>query len=162
MTPLGHIAGTIAIWAMMLFGLRFSVAAIQWLRPVRQSLWHLARCEGPDRTACFAAFNTALDQLHLDLHSAMRTPWSVPLLFSGSALVGLAFATGCIGDAMMLVTRQRAAWEQFDLIADCFAAVFGIPGMALVHAATARRRTVSFSISALLVLTGFGVGVVTL
>ena len=162
MTPLGHIVSVIAIWVMMLFGIRFAVAAAQWLGPMTLALWRLARCTEPDKAGCIAAFVAAIDQLHVDLRSAMVTPWSATLLFSGSALIGWAFALGSSGDAAMLVSRHPAGWEVYDVVSDCFAAISGVTGMAFIQAATARRRTASFMVSAALVATGLGIGVVTL
>jgi len=162
MTALGHIMSVVAIWTMMLFGLRFAVAAGNWLLPLAGAAWQLARCEGPDTRICRRRFLQAVDQLHIDLHSAITTPWSATLLFAGSVLIGFAFAAGSAGDAAQLVSHHPEAWTAFDIVTDCIAALAGVTGMAFVQAATSRRRTASFLVSAALVLTGLGIGVVTL
>ncbi|MEH3046516.1 hypothetical protein [Sphingomonas adhaesiva] len=162
MTPLAHVSSVVAIWTMMLFGIRFAVAAAQWLVPMMLALWRLARCTEPDKAHCIAAFVASIDQLHVDLRSAMVTPWSATLLFSGSVMIGVAFALGSSGDAAMLVSRHPAGWEVYDVVTDCIAAILGVTGMAFIQAATARRRTASFMVSAVLALTGLGIGVVTL
>lgn len=162
MTALGHIASVVAIWTMMLVGLRFAVAAGNWLVPLGGAAWHLTRCEGFDTRACRRRFVRTVDQLHVDLNSAITTPWSATLLFAGSVLIGFAFAAGSAGDAAQLVSQHPEAWTVFDVVTDCLAAVAAVTGMAFVQAATSRRRTASFLVSAALVFTGLGIGVVTL
>lgn len=162
LTPVGHVASTVAIWTMMLTGLRFAVGAFGWARPVLVAAWHLWRCKGPDTRVCRRRFLDAIDQLHVDLNSAITTPWSGTLLFAGSALIGLGYAAGSSGDAMELVSAHPDAWAVFDVVTDCVAAVLAVTGMAFVHAATARRRTASFLVSAVLIVTGLGIGVLTL
>lgn len=162
MTAFGHIASVVAIWTMMLFGLRFAVAAGHWLIPIAIAGWRLARCAGPDTRMCRRAFLLAIECLHFDLSRAITTPWSATLLFAGSVLVGLAFACGSAGDAAQLVAHRPEAWQAFDVVTDCIAAILGVTGMAFIQAATSHRRTASFLVSAALVLTGLGIGVLTL
>lgn len=162
MTPVAHILSVTAIWTTMLFGLRFMVDAVQWLRPMRLAAWRLARCRGPSHAVCIAAFFEEVDQLHVDLRKAMTTPWSATLLFGGCSLVGLGFVFSCLGDTFQLVTRDIAGWRTFDVVTDCIGALCAVAGMSFVQAATARRRTVSFVVSAALVVTGLGIGIVTL
>ncbi|MGN5373300.1 hypothetical protein [Sphingomonas hankookensis] len=162
MTPLGHVASVIAIWAMMLFGLRFAVGAIHWLLPLMRAAYRLARCTEVDKRFCRKQFVHSVDQLHLDLNRAITTPWSGTLLFAGSILIGVGFAAGCLGDVMQLLSKVPDAWEAFDVVSDCLAAVMSITGMAFVHAATSQRRTASFLVSGALILSGLGIGLVTL
>lgn len=114
------------------------------------------------RGHCREEFWQEVEQLHVDLRLAMTTPWSATLLFMGSILIGLGFAFSCAGDSAQLVTGDIAGWRAFDVATDCIGALCGVTGMAFVQAATARRRTVSFIVSAALVLTGLGIGIVTL
>jgi len=146
---------------MMLFGLRFAVDAAGWLRPVGAAAWHMARCSD-DRRTCFRKFRHAVDQLHLDLAASIQTPWSATLLFGGAVLIGFGYAAGSAGDAVKLVSTAPDRWSTFDIVTDCLAAVLAVTGMAFVLAATARRRTASFFVSAVLIGTGAGIGVVTL
>ncbi|KQM92239.1 hypothetical protein ASE70_15100 [Sphingomonas sp. Leaf22] len=162
MTPLGHVASVVAIWAMMLFGIRFAVAAIHWLLPVVRSVYRLARATKDDARFCRKQFVHSIDQLHLDLNRAITTPWSGTLLFAGSILIGFGFAAGCTGDVMKLLTKSPASWEAFDVVTDCLAAVMSITGMAFIHAATSQRRTASFLVSGALIFSGLGIGLVTL
>jgi hypothetical protein len=161
MTPLGHIISVVAIWSMMLFGLRFAVAAGQWMLPVAKS-YVLLLIGRADRRSRRIRFMRAIDRLHLDLNRSIITPWSATLLFSGAGLIGLAYSFGSAGDAMKLVSKHPEAWTAFDVTTDAAAAVMSITGMSFVQAATAQRRTASFLVSAALVVTGLGIGVVTL
>lgn len=162
MTPLGHIISVVAIWTMMLFGLRFAAGAGKWLVPLAFAGWHLVRCNEPGKHTCRARFRVVVDQLHVDLISAITTPWSGTLLFMGSGLIGLAYFFGSSGDAAMLVSRHPETWKAYDITTDALAALISVTGMSFVHAATARRRTASFLVSFALVATGIGIGVVTL
>jgi hypothetical protein len=162
MTPLGHIISIVAIWAMMLFGLRFAIAATEWMLPVTAAFWRLVRCGKAGRTACARGFIRAVAKLHIDFRRAIVTPWSGPLLFIGSALIGFGYAFGSAGDAMKLVSRRPETWQAFDVGTDAIAAVLSITGMSFVLASTAQRRTASFLVSAALIGTGIGIGVVTL
>lgn len=146
----------------MLFGVRFAVAAVNWLLPLGAAVWHLVRCEGRDSRQCRRRFIGAIDQLHDDLNSAITTPWSATLLFAGSVLIGVAFACGSAGDAAQLVARHPDAWQSFDVVTDCVAAILAVTGMSFLQAATSLRRTASFLVSGALVLTGLGIGVLTL
>lgn len=162
MTPLGHIVSVVAIWAMMLFGLRFAIAAAEWMLPVLAAFWRLVRCGRPARITTARLFVRAVVRLHVDFKRAIVTPWSAPLLFVGSALIGFGYAFGSCGDALKLVSRNPAAWEAFDVATDAVAAVLSITGMSFVLASTSQRRTASFLVSAALIGTGIGIGVVTL
>ena len=162
MTPLGHVASVIAVWSMMLFSLRFAVGAINWLLPLIRAAYRLARCTEVDKRFCRRQFVPSVDRLHLDLNRAITTPWSGTLLFTGSILIGGGLAAGCVGDVMKLLTKAPDAWEVFDVVGDCIAAVMSITGMAFVHAATSQRRTASFLVSGALIASGLGIGLVTL
>jgi hypothetical protein len=162
MTPLGHIISVVAIWTMMLFGLRFATAAGNWLVPVGIAGWHLFRCKEIDKRTCRIRFVRAIDLLHLNLNRAITTPWSGTLLFSGSVLIGLGYFFGSSGDAVQLVSRHPEAWKSYDITTDAVAAVMSVTGMSFVQAATAQRRTASFLVSGVLIVTGIGIGVVTL
>lgn len=161
MTALGHIASVVAIWSMMLFGLRFAIDACGWLRPVGAVLLHMARCDEPCRM-CLRHFRRTVDQLHVDLASSIHSPWSALLLFGGALLIGAGYALGSAGDVARLVSHSPDRWVTFDIVTDCIAAIFAVTGMSFVLAATARKRTASFLVSAGLVVTGLGIGVVTL
>lgn len=162
MTPLGHIVSVVAIWAMMLFGLRFAIAATEWMLPVVAAFWRLMRCGKTARVASGRQFVHAVVRLHVDFKRAIVTPWSAPLLFVGSALIGFGYAFGSAGDAAQLVSRNPDAWKAFDVATGAIAAVLSITGMSFVLAATSQRRTASFLVSAALIGTGVGIGVVTL
>lgn len=162
MTPLGHIVSVVAIWAMMLFGLRFAIAATEWMLPVAASFGKWLRCGKAARVDSARHFVRSVVRLHIDFKSAIVTPWSAPLLFVGSALIGLGYAFGSCGDAAQLVSHNPSAWAAFDVATDAVAAILSITGMSFVLAATAQRRTASFLVSAALIGTGIGIGVVTL
>lgn len=162
MTPLGHIVSVVAIWTMMLFGLRFAAAAGGWLVPVAIAGFNLARCREIDKRTCRIRFVRAVDILHLDLNRAITTPWSGSLLFAGSVLIGLGYFFGSSGDAVQLVSSHPDAWKPYDITTDALAAVMSVTGMSFVQAATAQRRTASFLVSGALIATGIGIGVVTL
>lgn len=142
MTPLGHIVSVVAIWSMMLFGIRFAVAAVEWLLPVSLAFARWARCGRTRRMEHGRALVRAVVRLHVDLRRAIVSPWSALLLFVGSAMIGFGYA--------------------FDVGTDAIAAALSITGMSFVLAATAQRRTASFLVSAALIATGIGIGVVTL
>lgn len=146
----------------MLTGLRFAVAAAGWLQPLARAGYRLARCRSRDHGACRDRFVAAIDALHLQLNQAITTPWSGTLLFAGCVLIGLGYAVGSAGDAAVLVSQHPERWQSFDVAGDCVAAVLSVTGMSFVHAATAHRRTASFLVSGVLVVTGLGVGVWTL
>ncbi len=161
MTPLAHIISVVAIWSMMLFGLRFAVAAGQWMMPVAKAFgrWLVWRSA---RRSLKARLLQAIVRQHRDLNSALVTPWSATLLFGGAALIGLGYTFGSAGDAMRLVSKHPDAWTAFDVTTDAIAAVMAITGMSFVQAATARHRTASFLVSGALIVTGLGIGIVTL
>jgi hypothetical protein len=161
MTPLAHIVSVVAIWSMMLFGLRFAVAAGQWMLPVAKAFAVLLLGK-KDRRTRRVRFLRAIDKLHLDLNRAIITPWSATLLFGGAALIGLAYSFGSAGDAMRLVSKHPEAWTAFDVATDAAAAAMSITGMSFVQAATAQHRTASFLVSGALIVTGLGIGIVTL
>jgi hypothetical protein len=162
MTPLGHIVSVVAIWTMMLFGLRFAAAAGNWLVPVAVAGWRLLCCRETDKRTCRIRFVRAVDLLHLNLNMAITTPWSGSLLFAGSVLIGLGYFFGSSGDAVQLVSRHPEAWKSYDITTDALASIMSVTGMAFVQAATAQRRTASFLVSGVLIATGIGIGVVTL
>jgi len=162
MTALGHVISTAAIWWLMLTGARFGVASVQWLGPAHRALWRLARCREAGRVQCKADFRATIERLHVDLRDAMTAPWSASLLFVGSALIGFGFMSGCAGDMAKLISRTPETWEAFDVVTDCIAAGMAVTGMAFVQAVTATHRTASLMVSIGLVITGLGIGVVTL
>lgn len=162
MTPLGHIVSVVAIWSMMLFGIRFAVAAVEWMIPVGVAFVQWARSGREGRMSRGRAFVRAVVRLHVDFRRAIVTPWSAPLLFIGSAMIGFGYAFGSSGDAAKLVSHTPDAWNAFDVATDAIAAALSITGMSFVLAATAQRRTASFLVSAALIATGIGIGVVTL
>lgn len=162
MTPLGHIVSVVAIWSMMLFGIRFAVAAVEWMIPTVRAFACWARCGREGRMRNGRAFVRALVKLHVDFRNAIVTPWSAPLLFLGSAMIGFGYAFGSSGDAAKLVSHAPDTWNAFDVATDAIAAALSISGMSFVLAATAQRRTASFLVSAALIATGIGIGVVTL
>jgi len=161
-TPLAHIVSVVAIWTMMLTGLRFAKAAAGWLSPLVRAGYRLIRCRAREHGACRDRFVAAIDALHLQLNQAITTPWSGTLLFAGCVLIGLGYAAGSAGDAAVLVSDHPERWQAFDVVGDCVAAVLAVTGMSFVHAATAHRRTASFLVSGVLVVSGFGIGVLTL
>lgn len=162
MTALAHVISVVAIWTLMLFGVRFAVSAGHWLVPSAAASWRLARCRGPDHSECRARFRAVIDQLHIDLIMAIKTPWSATLLFAGSVLIGLGYFFGSAGDAAILVSAHPEHWIAFDVVTDCIASVLATTGMSFVLAAFSRHRTASFLVSGVLIATGLGIGVVTL
>ncbi len=162
MTATAHVISVDAIWTLMLFGFRFAVSAGHWLVPSATALWRLARCRGPDHSTCRAQFRAVIDQLHVDLITAIKTPWSATLLFAGSVLIGLGYFFGSLGDAARLVSSHPDHWIAFDVVTDCIASILATTGMSFVLAAFSRHRTASFLVSGVLIATGLGIGVVTL
>lgn len=162
MSDVAHVISVVAIWTLMLFGIRFSVSAGHWLVPCAGAAWRLARCRGPDHSECRARFRAVVDQLHVDLITAIKTPWSATLLFAGSVLIGLGYFFGSAGDAARLVSARPDHWITFDVVTDCLASILATTGMSFVLAAFSRHRTASFLVSGVLILTGLGIGVVTL
>jgi len=154
MTALAHIAGVVAVWTLLLFGLRFVVDGCGWLRPLSAEL---VRMIGGKR----GGLRAVVDQLHVDLVAAIVSPWSATLLFGGAALIGLGYAAGAIGDVARLVSAEPRAWDLFDVVSDCVAAILAVTGMSCVLAATSDQRRASFGVSLILVLTGVGIGWVT-
>jgi hypothetical protein len=161
-TAVAHVISTVAIWTMMLFGLRFAVSAGHWLLPSARASLQVAYCRGPDRSQCHARLRAAIDQLHVDLVTAIKTPWSATLLFAGSVLIGLGYFSGSLGDAARLVSAHPRQWIAFDVVTDCIAAVLAVTGMSFLLAAFSHHRTASFLVSGVLIVTGLGIGVVTL
>jgi hypothetical protein len=161
-SALGHIASVVALWTMMLFGLRFAAAASAWLLPLARAVGRFLRCTQAERHPCLRRIRLVVDQLHLDLNRAITTPWSATLLFAGSTLIGLGYFVGSLGDAIRLVSNAPESWATFDIVTDCLAAGAAVTGMAFVQAATSQRRTASFLVSGVLILTGTGIAVVTL
>jgi len=183
MTALAHVISVVAIWMLMLFGVRFAVSAGHWLVPCAAALWRVMRCRArvlwsstngrmghglapappdSDHAACAAHFRAVVDQLHAALITAIKTPWSATLLFAGSVLIGLGYFSGSLGDAARLVSTHPETWIAFDVVTDCIASVLAVTGMSFVQAAFSRHRTASFLVSGVLILTGLGIGVVTL
>ncbi|MEK9213137.1 hypothetical protein [Sphingomonas sp. 2378] len=151
-----------AIWTLMLFGVRFAVSAGHWLVPTILAGWTLLRCRGGNRSICRARFRAVIDQLHVDLITAIKTPWSATLLFAGSVLIGLGYFSGSLGDAARLVSARPDRWIAFDVATDCIASALAVTGMSFLLAAFSRHRTASFLVSGVLILMGLGIGVVTL
>lgn len=132
MSSVAHVVSVVAIWTLMLFGVRFAVSAGHWLVPCAGALVRLAWCRGPDRTECRARFRASVDQLHIDLITAIKTPWSATLLFAGSVLIGLGYFFGSAGDAARLVSTRPDHWIPFDVVTDCIASVLATTGMSFV------------------------------
>lgn len=162
MTPFAHVVSVVAIWSMMLFGIRFAIAAVEWMIPTLLAFARWAQCGREGRMRHGRAFVRSVVKLHVDFRRAIVTPWSAPLLFIGSAMIGFGYAFGSSGDAAKLVSHAPDAWNAFDVATDAIAAALSITGMSFVLAATAQRRTASFLVSAALIATGIGIGVVTL
>jgi hypothetical protein len=156
-----HIVGVTAVWIIFLSSIRFAVVGFHGLRPVARCVWHVLRCDGRDRASCRKRLIASLDKQYAELLIAITTPWSVALLFAGMVLLGIGMGLGSIGDVTQLVARTPVRWEAFDRGTDLAGAVFLCVGMASVHAAVTKRRSLSLIISVGFALMGVGIGVVS-
>lgn len=156
-----HVAGVMAVWMIFLSSIRFGHAGLYHLRPVAIALWRLWRCRESDKRSCRYNFMVTVDRMHEEFFIAFTTPWSVSLLFGGMGLIGAGLALGSVGDVVQLVSRHPTVLNIFDRLADCLCATAVCSGMALVLAATSKRRRLSTVISLGFAVTGLGVGVVT-
>ena len=156
-----HIVGVTAVWIIFLSSIRFAAVGFQGLKPVAKCFWHLLRCDGRDKVDCRRRLMASLDKQYTELLIAITTPWSVMLLFLGMVLLGAGMSFGSIGDVAQLVARVPGRWSGFDRGMDLTGAVFMCTGMASVHAAVTKRRSLSLIISLGFAIMGVGIGVVT-
>lgn len=152
-----HVASLAAVWTMLLFGLRLTVAAIAPITPFLQAVARAAfSFERGPRSDTLAR----LEELHIRFMAAVTTPWSVPLMLIGAGLVGFGYATGSAGDVMMLISSDPSRWDGADRLTDCLSALSACVGMSCLMAALSPRRTVSMAVSAGFFITGCGIGFV--
>lgn len=156
-----HIVGVTAVWIIFLSSIRFALAGFHGLKPVARCVWHLIRCDGRDKLGCRRRLIASLDKQYAELLIAITTPWSVMLLFAGMVLIGVGLSFGSIGDVVQLVAKAPNRWDGFDRGMDLAGAVSMCTGMAAVHAAVTKRRSLSLIISAGFALMGVGIGVVS-
>jgi hypothetical protein len=156
-----HIVGITAVWIIFLSSIRFALAGFHGLKPVILCAWHLVRCGGRDKPTCRKQFMASVDRQYAELLIAITTPWSVMLLFVGMVLLGLGLSFGSVGDVVQLVARAPGRWDGLDRVMDLAGAVAMCTGMAAVHAAVTKRRSLSLIISAGFALMGVGIGVVS-
>lgn len=160
-TALIHIVGMAAVWVIFLSSIRFAVAGFYGLRPVAHCLWHLMRCKGGDRRECWRRLIASLDEQYTELLIAITTPWSVMLLFFGILLLGGGLSFASMGDVAQLVARRPEDWSGFDRGMDLSGAFLMCTGMASIHAAITKRRSLSMLMSLSFALIGVGIGAVT-
>jgi len=160
-SQLVHIAGVMAVWVIFLSAVRFAAAGSHGLRPVAACLWHLMHCPAPNRADCRRRLLASLDRQYSEMLIAITTPWSVTLLFLGVVLLGGGLSLGSLGDVVQLVARSPNRLEGFDRGLDLGGAVLMCSGMAGIHAAITKRRSLSFLTSCCFAVTGLGIGVVT-
>ncbi|WBH17039.1 hypothetical protein [Sphingomonas radiodurans] len=156
-----HIVGVTAVWNIFLSAIRFALVGFYGLKPVASCIWHLIRCEGGDRTACRRRLIASLDRQYTELLIAITTPWSVMLLFVGMVTIGAGLAVGSVGDVVQLVAMSPAHWDGFDRSMDMASAVGLCVGMAAVHAAVTKHRSLSLVTSLGFALMGVGIGAVS-
>lgn len=156
-----HIVGVTAVWTIFLSAIRFAVAGCIGLRPVARCVWHLLRCDGRDKASCRKRLVASLDRQYTELLIAITTPWSVMLLFMGIAALGTGLSLGSVGDVAQLVAWTPERWDSFDRSMDFAGAILMCLGMAAIHAAVTKRRSLSLIISTAQALMGIGIGVVS-
>ncbi|NML13058.1 hypothetical protein HHL08_23505 [Sphingobium sp. AR-3-1] len=150
-----------AVWIIFLSSIRFAVVGFHGLKPVARCLLHLALCDGADKAFCRKRLIASLDKQYTELLIAITTPWSVMLLFLGMLLIGTGLSFGSVGDVAQLVARSPGRWDGFDRGMDLAGAVSMCTGMASVHAAVTKRRSLSLLVSTGFALMGVGIGVVS-
>jgi hypothetical protein len=156
-----HIVGVTAVWIIFLSSVRFAVVGISGLRPVAYCALHLLRCDGRNRADCRKRLVASLDRQYTELLIAITTPWSVVLLFAGIVMLGGGLSLGSVGDVAQLVAWRPDRWSAFDRGMDLGGAVLMCLGMAAIHAAVTKRRSLSLIISAGFAAMGVGIGVVS-
>lgn len=83
------------------------------------------------------------------------------LLFAGMLLLGAGLSFGALGDIAQLVSLTPRKWAGFDRGMDLFGAVLMCAGMASIHAAVTKRRSLSLFVSIGFAVMGAGIGAVT-
>ncbi|MFC3579141.1 hypothetical protein [Sphingomonas hylomeconis] len=156
-----HTIGVAAVWAIFLSSIRFTAVGFHGLKPVARCIWHVARCDGPDKTACRRRLLNSLDRAYAELLIAITTPWSVMLLFAGMLLLGAGLSLGAVGGIAQLVSLSPGKWSGFDRGMDLLGALLMCTGMASIHAAVTKRRSISLFVSVGFAVMGVGIGVVT-
>lgn len=156
-----HIVGVTAVWIIFLSSVRFALVGFHGLSPVARCIWHLFRCDGADKASCRKRLVASLDKQYTELLIAITTPWSVMLLFAGMVSIGAGLAFGSVGDVVQLVAMSPDRWEGFDRGMDLASAVGLCVGMAAIHAAVTKRRSLSLITSLGFALMGVGIGVVS-
>lgn len=154
-----QIVSIMCLWVMLLSAIRFAATTAFALTPlgtaaVRTMKWKMGR---HDRMRELVG---ALDLIQMRFSIALCTPWSVPLLFTGLAMIGLAISLLSSGDVMVLVAREPERWVNGNRYLDWAGSMMGGLGFAATLAAVSRRRTVSFLISTGFSITGLGIGII--
>lgn len=147
------------LWVMALSAIQFAATTIFSLTPlmiagVRTLRW------GMNRHDRMRELVFAMDQIQFRFSAAICTPWSIPLLMFGLAMIGIAISLLNTGDVMILVARQPDRWINKNVYLDWIASMLGGLGFAATLSAISRRRTVSFLISTGFAITGLGIGII--
>jgi hypothetical protein len=156
-----HIVGVTAVWVIFLSSIRFAVVGFHGLKPVGLCIWHVMRCDDQDKSACRRRLIASLDRQYTELLIAITTPWSVMLLFFGMGLIGVGLSCGSIGDVAQLVALTPGRWDGFDRGMDMAGALCLCGGMAAIHAAVTKHRSLSLIISLGFAIMGAGIGAVS-
>jgi hypothetical protein len=156
-----HIVGVTAVWIIFLSSIRFAAVGLHGLRPVAKCIWHLIRCDGQDKESCRRRLIRSLDKQYTELLAAITTKWSVVLLFTGMVLIGAGLSMGSVGDVAQLVAVSPSGWAVFDRGMDLLSAGFLACGMASIHAAVTKRRSLSLLVSGAFAIMGAGIGYFT-
>jgi hypothetical protein len=156
-----HTVGVAAVWTIFLSSIRFAIVGFHGLKPVARCIWHVLRCDGGNRSDCRRQLLDSLDRQYTELLIAITTKWSVMLMFAGMILLGMGLSFGSVGDVVQLVSKRPGLWSGFDRGMDLVGAVFMCTGMAAIHAAVTKRRSISLFVSLGFAVMGVGIGVVT-
>lgn len=156
-----HIVGVTAVWIIFLSSIRFAAVGFFGLKPVASCVWHYVRCSGIDKRSCRKRLVASIDRQYTELLIAITTPWSVALLFLGIIFLGLGLSFGSLGDVAELVAKVPGRWTAFDRSMDMLGAVLMCVGMASIHAAVTKRRSMSLAVSIGFAIMGVGIGIVT-
>jgi hypothetical protein len=156
-----HIVGVTAVWIIFLSSIRFAAVGAHGLRPVLKCVWHLLRCKGSDKRGCRRQLTASLDRQYSDLLIAITTPWSVMLLFAGMVAMGVGLSLASIGDVFQLVAVMPYRWSTLDRLMDLAGAAAMATGMASIHAAVTKRRSLSLIMSTCFAVLGALIGIAT-
>lgn len=147
------------LWVMFLSAIRFSASTMLALFPLLRAVVRAIRWRMNLHDFRREWFH-AVDRIQMRFSVALMTPWSLPFLLAGLALIGLSVSLLSSGDVMILVARSPETWANYNRYLDWVGSMAGGLGMAAVLAAISKRRTVSFMISTSFAITGLGIGII--